>query len=571
MKILYLLLYWGTVLLLLVGAQLQVLKSALVCPDWPLCFGEFLPLYMTPAYYESLHRFLAAIMALGSFIWAITLYRRVGIKVFLPFFLIILQALLGWATFVYKLPTLTTVLHLVFSLLFLASLETTRLLDVDEGLKEGWNPKLKDMVGFFLFLLVFQFILGGILRKSSLLASCESTMTFWSCWEKQSEIPLAGSLSLIHRFLGLLTTVTGLFVFSWLIRNLPRWKWSAFLGLIFMALQMILGLMMGRSSSREMIIWHFALGLGSFCVLVYLLGKLRRHEWHLFGGPLPTYLNDLMDLFKPKLTVLVVITVLVGVFLAPLQINIIYLVISLFAIWFQAAGSLCLNSYIEREEDKFMERTCRRPLPSGRLHPNVALTWGRALIALGTLILVFSANLLTALVGLIAALSYLYLYTPMKQKSPYALYVGAVPGALPTLMGWTTVTGTLEGMGAYLFGILFLWQIPHFMAISLYRKNDYTKARFRTFSQTHSDQFLKVNIFIYSLFLMLFGLLPYVWGWRGEGYFISSLMIGAMIATWGLVSWMMKNDLRFNTWARSYFFATLFYLPLQLGVLLILR
>lgn len=570
-KPLFILLYWGTVILLMVGAQLQVLKGALVCPDWPLCFGEFLPLYMTPAFYESLHRFLAVVIGLGSFIWAMMMFRHSGIKVLLPLFLVLLQGLLGWATFVYKLPTLTTVLHLVFSLLFLASLDATRPLQVDEGLKEGWDPRPKDLVGFFLFLLVFQFVLGGVLRKSSLLASCESTMSFWSCWQRQSEIPMAGNLALLHRFLGLVTTFAGFFAFSWLIKHLPRWKWSAAVGLLFMVFQLLLGLMMGRSSSREMIIWHFALGLGLFCVLVYLLAKLRRHEWHFFGGPLPTFLNDLMDLFKPKLTILVVITVLVGVFLAPIQINIIYLVISLFAIWFQAAGALCLNSYIEREPDKYMERTRQRPLPAGRLHPNVALFCGWSLIATGTIVLILTANLLTALLGLASALSYLYLYTPLKLRSPYALYVGAVPGALPTLMGWTTVTGTLAGMGSYLFGVLFLWQIPHFMAISLYRRSDYANARFRTFSQTHSDQFLQINIFVYSLFLMLFNLLPYVWGWRGEGYFISSLVIGALLATWGVSSWKMKGDDNFNSWARSYFFATIFYLPLQLGVLLILR
>jgi heme A synthase len=129
---------------------------------------------------------------------------------------VILQSLLGLATFLYKLPTITTILHLVFSLLFLSSLEGTRHLDFDPVLKEKWNPKLKDVVGFFLFFLVFQFVLGGILRKSSLLASCEDSLNFWACWQKQSEIPLAGSLALIHRTMGILTTLSGLFVFSYL-------------------------------------------------------------------------------------------------------------------------------------------------------------------------------------------------------------------------------------------------------------------------------------------------------------------------------------------------------------------
>lgn len=570
-NVLFYILYAGTIALLLVGAQLQVLKSALVCPDWPLCYGEFLPQTMSPAFFESLHRFLAGLMGIGSVIWAIVRFKELRVKALLPLFLIVLQSLLGWATFVYKLPTITTVLHLAFSLIFLSSLEGTRHLDFDNSIKEKWNPKLKDVVGFFLFLLLVQFFLGGILRKSSLLASCESTMEFWTCWKLQSEIPLAGSLSLMHRVLGILTTLTGLFAFSYLIKNLPKWKSAAVFGNLLMIAQLMLGLQMGRTASREMIVWHFTTALFSFAVLLFLIVRLRRYEKHFFGGPIPTYLNDLMDLFKPKLTILVVITLLVGVFLAPIRMNIILLFISLIAIWLQAAGSLSINCYLERDADKLMERTKNRPLPAGRLHPNVALFWGWGLISAGTLILFWSANALTAILGLFSALSYIYLYTPLKLKTPYALYVGAVPGALPTLMGWTTATDSVTGIGIYLFGILFLWQIPHFMAISLYRKNEYGMASFLTFAQTHSFSFLRMNIFIYSLILMLFGMIPYFSEWRGEGYLYASLMISVILFGFSVFGFFVHDEKKINSWARSYFWATLFYLPLILGILLVLR
>lgn len=571
MNVLFYLLYGGTIILLLVGAQLQVLKSALVCPDWPLCFGEFLPLTMSPAFYESLHRFIAGLVGLGSVGWAVVRFKDLKARALLPLFIIIIQSLLGWATFYYKLPTITTVLHLVFSLVFLSTLEGTRHLKFDEKLKDLWNPKLKDAVGFFLFVLLVQVLLGGILRKSSLLAQCESTMEFWQCWEVQSQIPLAGGLSLMHRVLGLLTTLSGFFVFSYLIKNLPKWKSVAVIGNLLMVLQLLLGLQMGRSASREMIIWHFATALGSFLVLLFLIVRLRRYEKHFFGKALPTYLNDLMDLFKPKLTILVVITLLVGVFLAPLKINIILLFISLIAIWLQAAGSLSLNCYIERDADKLMERTKDRPLPAGRLKPEVALYWGWGLILTGTLILLWSANLLTAGLGLFSALSYIYIYTPLKLKTPYALYIGAVPGALPTLMGWTTVTNSVSGEGIYLFGILFLWQIPHFMAISLYRKNEYGMASFLTFAQTHSFEFLRANIVIYSFIMMLFGMIPYFAGWRGDIYFWAATFIGTLLLSVALLGFRIKDQENINSWARSYFWATLFYLPLILGVLLVLR
>src|SRR5690606_39149746 len=116
----------------------------------------------------------------------------------------------------------------------------------------------------------------------------------------------------------------------------------------------------------------------SFMILLFLIVRLRRHEMHFFGKPVPTFLNDLMDLFKPKLTILVVVTLLVGVFLAPMQMNLILLFISLIAIWLQAAGSLSLNCYMEMENDKLMERTKDRPLQAGRLAPSVAWHWGWA-------------------------------------------------------------------------------------------------------------------------------------------------------------------------------------------------
>ena len=194
--------------------------------------------------------------------------------------------------------------------------------------------------------------------------------------------------------------------------------------------------------------------------------------------------------------------------------------------------------------------------------------WGWALIIIGTIILILAANVLTALLGVFSALSYLYIYTPLKTRTPYALYIGAVPGALPTLMGWTTVTNNLSGPGIYLFGMLFLWQIPHFMAISLYRKNEYSMAHFLTFAQTHSFSFLRLNIILYSLILIIYGMIPYFAGWRGDAYLVSSLMISVILFLLALSGLTIKEQ---NNWARSYFWGTLFYLPMILGVLLILR
>jgi len=571
MKLLYVSIIVLTFLQLLVGAQLQDLKVSLICPDWPRCYGHFSSSLLSPIHYEQLRfwsNFLTGFLAL---LWGIFSFKKKGVKSFLVTFFLILNSLTTWAISSYKLPTITLLLQFVFLLLLLASLESTKEINFESSLKEKWNPKLKDYVGAYLFFIVFQIILGSILRKSSLLAGCEASESFLSCWQKQAEIPLAGNLSILHRGLGLTLALMGPFLFSYLIKGLPKWKPAAIIGFVLIFIQLLLGLMMGRKSSSMMIIYHFALSVSLFYVLTFLLVRLRRAEWNLFGSPIPTYLNDTLDLFKPKLTILVVITVLIGVFIAPTQINIIYLLISLMAIWFQAAGSLALNSYLEREEDRHMERTRNRPLPSQRLKPHVAFNWGWGLIIMGTVLLVIFSNILTAALGLLAALSYIYLYTPMKQTSPYALYVGSLPGALPTLMGWTCVTNSLSGIGLYLFGVLFLWQIPHFMAISLYRKEEYTTARFKTFAQTHSTTFLKYNIFLYSLIISLFALLPWFWGWRGEGYYFSTLVLSLCLTGWATIGPKSLDEIKLRSWARGYFWLTLLYLPLQLGSLLVLR
>lgn len=571
MKLLYLSIIVLTFLQLLVGAQLQDLKVNLICPDWPRCYGHFSSSLLTPIHYEQLRfwsNFLTGFLAL---LWGIFNFKKKGVKSFLVTFFLILNSLTTWAISSYKLPTITLLLQFVFLLLLFASLESTKEIYFESRLKDKWNPKLKDYVGTYLFFIVFQIILGSILRKSSLLAACEASESFLMCWQKQAEIPLAGNLSVLHRGLGLTLALIGPFLFGYLVKNLPKWKPAAVIGFILIFIQLLLGLMMGRKSSSMMIIYHFALSISLFYILTFLLVRLRRAEWNLFGSPIPTYLNDTLDLFKPKLTILVVITVLIGVFIAPTQINIIYLLISLTAIWFQAAGSLALNSYLEREEDKHMERTKNRPLPSQRLKPYVAFNWGWSLIIIGTILLVVFSNTLTALLGLLAALSYIYVYTPMKQTSPYALYVGSLPGALPTLMGWTCVMNSLSGIGFYLFGVLFLWQIPHFMAISLYRKEEYSSARFRTFAQTHSSTFLKYNIFLYSLIISLFGLLPWFWGWRGEGYYFSTIVLSLILTGWSIAGLKTLDEIKLRKWARGYFWLTLLYLPLQLGSLLVLR
>ena len=136
------------------------------------------------------------------------------------------------------------------------------------------------------------------------------------------------------------------------------------------------------------------------------------------------------------------------------------------------------NAYLEIDKDALMERTANRPLPAGRMHPDVALGYGLALSAAGLLLLALTANLLTALLGLLALIGYVLVYTPLKRITSLATVVGAVPGAIPPMMGWTAASGSLDAGAWALFGILFLWQLPHFLAIAWMYRDDYAQAGF---------------------------------------------------------------------------------------------
>src|SRR5207249_1979750 len=160
-----------------------------------------------------------------------------------------------------------------------------------------------------------------------------------------------------------------------------------------------------------------------------------------------------------------------------------------------------LNQYLERDIDRLMARTRNRPLPAQRLDRRVALALGIALAALSIPILTWAGGTMTGLLAAIALTSYVLVYTPMKQVSPHALLVGAVPGAIPPLIGWTAAMGRPTLPGLALFGVLFFWQLPHFLAISIYRKEDYARAGFKVLPVVRGERVTRFAILGYTLLL----------------------------------------------------------------------
>ena len=189
------------------------------------------------------------------------------------------------------------------------------------------------------------------------------------------------------------------------------------------------------------------------------------------------------------------------------------------------------------------------------------------MLSLGSLVWLLAAtNPLTALLGLIALASYALVYTPLKRVTPWAVIVGAVPGAIPPLMGWTAATGSLGAPGWFLFGILFLWQLPHFMAIALYLKEDYRRGGIRALPVVRGDAAARRHLFAFTLALVALSCLASWIGLAGRFYTVTAALLGGIFIVW---AWSGLRSSVSGAWARRIFAYTLIYLPVLIAVLVL--
>ena len=281
----------------------------------------------------------------------------------------------------------------------------------------------------------------------------------------------------------------------------------------------------------------------------------------------PAAAADYVELAKPRLNLLVVVTSAGGYYLgaggAP---SLFPLVAASVGTALVAGGASALNQLHERDTDALMDRTRSRPLPAGRIAPEDARTFGVALSALGLGILGFATNVSAALLALATLIVYLAVYTPLKRRSPVATLVGAVPGALPPLIGWTAGHGAATLEGWVLFAIVFLWQIPHFMAISWIYRDDYRKARFPMLSVLEPDgRRTGRHAVFYAAALLPASLAPTAVGLAGWTYFWIALVLGAALL------WVAARfaSTRSDASARLLFFGSISYLPLVWAAMMI--
>lgn len=282
-----------------------------------------------------------------------------------------------------------------------------------------------------------------------------------------------------------------------------------------------------------------------------------------------TSVRDIVALTKPRITLLVLITMLGGMGLARRvePASDLTLVKALFALLGTAlvvSGASAFNMYLERDTDALMQRTMNRPLPAGRLPPRVALLVGSALGFASVPLLVWQVNVTTGVIAGLALVSYSFVYTPLKRRTTLALPIGAVPGAVPPLLGWTAVTGRVDVAGVVLFAILFLWQLPHSLAIATFRCEDYKRAGTKVIPAEHGDRVTRIHIVVESVLLVGVSVLLVPLGVAGAFYLVSALLLGGAFLAFAAAGLRRTAGLR---WARWLFGASILYLVLLMAAL----
>ncbi len=273
--------------------------------------------------------------------------------------------------------------------------------------------------------------------------------------------------------------------------------------------------------------------------------------------------SDLGELAKVRIGALVLVTTALGYWTAsPERIDVVHFALAILGTALAASGANALNQLAERDLDAKMLRTRNRPLPAGRITPRAAFAFGAACAVVGTLLLLVEVNALTAALALGTVLTYTLAYTPLKRRTPLCTLVGAIPGAIPPVMGVTAACGAITADALWLFLFLLLWQMPHFFAIAWLYRADYARGGFPMLAVVDKDGSRTARQSIgYTAFLTVVAALPFAFGTRGVAYLVATLALNLLFGVMVMRFARAKSDAA----ARRVFLASLPHLPLLLA------
>lgn len=596
--------------LLIAGALVTSTESGLAVPDWPLAYGKLMPPMVGGILYEHGHRLVAALVSFfvglqaGVLVWGEPRksVRRLGL---LAFTAILAQALLGGLTVLLQLPPAVSSAHaglaqIVFALTATIAFMTSRLFrsgEIGSGFTAADAPALTRALGWTaaaVAAVYVQILLGAVMRHTGAgLAIPDFPLAFGKLLPSAGDLARPGAaIHFAHRagaaVAGLLVIVAIAATLR-LRREVRSAGTLAGLWAMAVALQITLGAFsIWTRKAVPVTAAHLAVGALVFVLGVLLalaLGRSRAAALAAAGGSrapaeagsVPRLrtarrIADYVALTKPRITLFVVLTAFVG-FAAGTSarlsgMDFVLLAHTLVGTALVASGTSAFNQLSETHLDGKMRRTAGRPLPAGRISPAGAFLFATALSAAGIGELALFVNGLTAVLAAATLVSYVCLYTPMKTLSPLSTVVGAVPGALPPLGGFTAVHGSVAAKGLVLFALLFLWQLPHFFAIGWRHRADYGAAGVRILPTIDpTGRRTSRHAFGWCLALVPVSLLPSALGMAGSVYGFGALALTLLFLAASFRFARQTTDER----ALGLFLASIGWLPAVLLLLVLNR
>jgi protoheme IX farnesyltransferase len=574
----------ATFVLVVAGGLVTSTGSGLAVPDWPKTFGHNMFLYpwsnmVGGVLIEHGHRLIGAGVGLLTLALAVWLWitdargwlRWLGV---IALGAVIVQGILGGLRVVLIDRTLAIV-HAALAQAFFALMVSVAFFTSDEGREELPQELLPDAVPLSRLALLtmgciyLQSTIGAVLRHAGrglgahlIFALVVVTVTLCLAgrilrdhWNRPRLVRLGGLLGgllMVQLLLGLGST------------------WGRFVTPGGMPADFMVTLTtMHVAAGALMLATCLILTLRVYRLLPSRVPAVTRAPRAHSTGSGRTHargrLSDFVALTRPRVVVMVLVTTLVGFYMGSMgTADTLRLVSTLIGMGLAAGGTLALNQYLEQDVDARMERTRLRPLPDGRLEPREALLFGTVITGGGLLFLALAVNLLSAGVTAVSVGSYLFLYTPLKRRTSLCSVVGAVPGALPPVVGWAAARGELGAEAWVLFAILFLWQIPHSLAIARLYRDDYARAGIRLLPVIEPDGGSTGRQIVSNcLALLAVGLLPSVIGLAGSAYFVGAFVLGVGFLGFGIGLAVSRSE----TAARRLLLASLVYLPAQLGLM----
>ena len=570
----------ATFILVCAGALVTSTGSGLAVPDWPLSYGTLFPPMVGGVRFEHAHRLIAGAVAVLTVIlalWTARAEKRRGVRLLAWSALgaVLAQALLGGLTVLLLLPTAVSVAHAGLAMAFFC---ITVLLAVFTRPVERDHLPASQVhgsvsahcvsVGQVLFALTslaiyIQILIGAWMRHSGAgLAIPDFPLSYGRLITPLAAFPV--QLAFAHRAgaLIVLTLVMTSAGASWAgRRENPA---AARCGLALLALTVI-QIALGALTIwtlRSVLVVSAHVALGALLLATAVLGT-----WSLGWTPRPLrpHPRDLVPLVKPRLTALVMVTTAAGFFLAADSLALTWrLAWTLLGTALCAGGAGALNQVLERDRDALMVRTRLRPLPAGRVSPAAAQRFGIGLCLAGLALLILGTDLLAAFLAAVTIAAYLFVYTPLKTRTTLCTLAGAVPGAIPPLIGWAARAGALAPDAWMLAAVLFFWQLPHFLAIARLYRDDYVRAGFRMLGLEEGDRAQSGRqIVLYALALLAATLLGGFVGHSWWLYVAGSTALGAAFLALGVWAAIQGSPAA----ARKLFLGSIAYLPLLMILL----